>query len=211
MSYLDKKKKFEEFKEKKDESLKSYEQAFLSSKPPSLEEIKEQAMEFLYSDLIESNVDYEFRSSLGNGQYTAANKEAISCLELSITARELFPKRIPDWVEHSQKCFDYLLVKYISDGLEEKVEKQKGKDYETDIYVHLEEKKEDGLNRIGLLFRLIYNYRSSFKHVHYTDEDGYKRIKKFRTKDYLKARNEIIGFYKESLEKFLPLYKRMFN
>lgn len=212
MSYLEQKRNIEESKLKSEKkALQPYEENFLTSVPRSLEEIKKKGVEFLYSDLLENDIKYEFKSTLGNGQYISANNEASECLELTVKARELFPRKIPDWTEHSQKCFDHLIIKYISDGLKEKVDKQKGKDYETDIYIHLENKEDDSHKKIGLLFRLIYNHRSSFKHLHYTDENGYKRIKQIRNKELIKAKNEIIDYYKESLTMFLPIYQKIFS
>lgn len=212
MSYLEQKRNIEESKTKiENNSLQPYEENFLTTVPRSLDEVKKKGLEFLYSDIVEKDIKYEFKSSLGNAQYISANNEASECLELALKARELFPRKIPDWTEHSQKCFDHLIIKYISDGLKEKVANQKGKDYETDIYIHLENKDDDSNKKIGLLFRLIYNHRSSFKHVHYTDGNGYKRIKQIRNKDLIKAKNEIIDYYKESLNIFLPIYKNIFS
>lgn len=200
MSYLEQKKKIEENKLKADDkTLLPYEEAFLTSEPISLDEIKKKSVEFLYSDLLERDINYDFKSSLGNGQYLSANKEAVECLDLSLKARNLFPKKLPDWLEHSQKCFDHLLVKYISDGLKEKVEKQKGRDYETDIYTHLESKEDNEHKTIGSRFNSIYQYRSKFKHIHYTDDNGFRRIKPIRNKDLVNAKSVVLDFYKESL------------
>ncbi len=211
MSYLDQKKKVEENIIKTDKkALFPYEEAFLTTEPVNLDKIKEKSIEYLYSDLLEKDIKYEFKPSLGNGQYSSANKEAIECLDLSLKARNLFPKKLPDWLEHSQKCFDHLIVKYISDGLKEKVEKQKGRDYETDIYTHLEKKEDDGHKTIGSRFNSIYQYRSKFKHIHYTDENGFRRIKQIRNKDLVNAKSVVLDFYKESLTLFLPIYKRQF-
>jgi len=212
MSYLDQKNNIEDSQQKiKSEKLQPYEKSFLTAEPRTIDDISKEGVEYLYTDLVEEDINYEFRTSLGNGAYISANKEAINCIEISTRARGLLPKNIPDWTEHSQKCFDHLIIKYISDGLKEKVENKKVKEYETDIYLHLEEKEDSNLKTVGLLFRLIYNKRSEFKHIHFTDEDGYRRIKQMRNKDYIKAKNEIIDFYKESLEKFLPVYKTMFS
>lgn len=212
MSYLDNKRNIEDAKQiKSEEKLQSYEKSFLTAELKRLDAISFQGVEFLYADLIEDEINYEFKKSLGNGIYTSANKEAIMCLDLSIKSRELIPKNIPDWTEHSQKCFDFLIVKYISDGLKEKVENNQGKVYETDIYIHLENKEDDNLKDVGLLFRLIYEKRSEFKHLHFTDENGYRRINKISNKNYVRAKNKIIDYYKEALEKFLPIYKSMFG
>lgn len=212
MSYLDQKKNLDDAEQNtSSEKLQPYEKSFLTAETKILDEISKQGVEYLYADLIENEINYEFKTSLGNGIYISANKEAISCLKLSIKSRELIPKYNSDWTEHSQKCFDFLIVKYISDGLKEKVKAIKGKEYETDIYVHLENKEDDNLKAVGLLFRLIYNKRSEFKHVHFTDENGYRRIKRMSNKDFIKAKKEIIDFYKESLEKFLSAYKDSFS
>jgi len=212
MSYLEQKKNIEVSKSiTENKVLQPYEEDFITAKPRSLDEVKKKGLEFLYSDLIEKDIKYEFKTSLGNGQYISANNEASICLELSLSARDVFPKKIPDWTEHSQKCFDHLIIKYISDGLNEKVEKKKGKDYETDIYIHLEDKEDDALKIIGSRLHSIYQYRSEFKHVHYTDDKGYRRIKNLSNKKLNKIKSIIIDFYKESLTVFLPIYKNMFN
>lgn len=212
MSFLDQKKNIENSQlRSENKSLQPYEETFLTRAPISLDKIKEKGIEYLYSDLLDGDISYEFRTSLGNSQYISANNEARACLDITLKARDLFPKKVPDWLEHSQKCFDHLLIKFISDGLKEKVEIPKSKVYETDIYVFLEDKDDENLKTIGLLFRLIYKHRSSFKHVHYTDREGYRRIRQLRNKDFDKAKNEIIAFYKESLTKFLPIYKKYFN
>ena len=212
MSYFEQKNKIKQaILKANNKELQPYEESFLTASSSLLEDAKEKGIEFLYSDLIENDIKYTFRSSLGNGQYISANREASECLEISIRARDVFPKKIPDWVEHSQKCFDHLIIKFISDGLNEKVRKKKGKEYETDIYIHLENKEEDTLKTIGSRLHSIYQYRSKFKHVHYTDENGFRRIRSLRNKDLINAKLVIMDFYKESLSLFLPIYKKYFH
>lgn len=212
MSFLEQKKKVEENNLKEEnKTLLPYEAEFLITEPFSLDEIKKKSVEYLYSDLIEQNINFDFNPSLGNVQYLSANKEAIECIDLSREARKLLPKKLPDWLEHSQKCFDHLIVKYISDGLKEKVVKQKGRDYETDIYTHLENKEDNENKTIGSRFNSIYQYRSKFKHIHYTDENGFRRIKPIRNKDLENAKSIVLDFYKESLTVFLPIYKKQFS
>ena len=211
MSYSDQKRNIEATKSlNESKSLQSYEEDFLTTKPRSLDELKKKGLEILYSDLIEYDIKYEFKTSLGNRSYISANKEASECLDLSLKARDLYPKKIPDWLEHSQKCFDHILIKYISDGLKEKVDKPKGRDYETDIYAHLENKEDETHKTIGARFNSIYQYRSKFKHVHYTDDNGYRRIKSIRNKDLENVKSVAMDFYKESLIMFLPVYKKIF-
>lgn len=212
MSYLEQKKKINKNKLRADnKTLLPYEELFLTTELKSIDELKSKSVEFLYSDLVEQDIHYDFKPSLGNGQYLSANKEATECIDLSLRARNLIPKKLPDWLEHSQKCFDHLLVKYISDGLKEKVEKLKGRDYETDIYAHLENKEDKEHKIIGSRFNSIYQYRSKFKHIHYTDDNGFRRIKTIRNKDLVKAKYVVLDFYKESLNIFLAIYKEQFS
>jgi hypothetical protein len=211
MSYSEQKKQIDDFQNLiKNKVLSESEELLLKREPSDLEQIKKACVEFIYKDLIKKEIDYSFKSSLGNSQYSSANSEANLCIDISLLSFNILPKKVPDWTEHAQKCFDYLIIKFISDGLKEKIQISSNRVYETDIYNYLEDKEDEQLKLIGSRFKSIYQYRSKFKHVHYTDENGFRRIREVRTKDLVKAKSVIMDFFKESLSALFPLYQNMF-
>jgi hypothetical protein len=190
--------------------LQDFEKSFLLSDSVSVVDIEQFVVEYFYSDLIDSKINYLFSNSMVKREYIQARNEALECLGMSMRCIDVNYKKIPDWTEHSLKCFDCLLIKYISDGLKETINNNKNKDYETDVYCHFEQKLDNKHRNVGTNFKSIYQIRNRLRHVQYTDDNGLRRIKELRSKDLIKYKELVLSFYKDALINFFDLYKQVF-
>lgn len=189
------------------QTLKEYEKNALElSGYLSIKQYKDIALNFLYEDLIQAKTDYDFNVGLSKSYYLDSNNHALDCLVISLKSREIQPQDIRSWTKNALFCFNLLLIYYISEILDEKVSKHTRREKETDVYTHLIS-KGGGYYEIGIKFQSIYQYRSKFEHVQYTDENGKRQARHLSNKKLREAKELILKYFKESLIKLLDCYK----
>jgi len=171
-----------------------------------IEQHREIALSFLYEDLIQTKSEYDFKTALGNGSYHTSNHFAFDCLDISLYSRNIYNRRIPQWTKTALHCFDVLLIHYVSNILNETVPSITGRVKETDVYSYLISKGGEHSD-IGTKFQYIYQYRSSFEHIQYTDEEGKRQVRPLTSKKLNAAKELILKFFKEALIHLLSYYK----
>jgi hypothetical protein len=170
----------------------------------------EKSVEYLYNELIKQDCKFNFKIMLGINDYFSANSFAYECLEIDFDPQNVPPKKVPSWTRCALKCFDHLLIKYINDILNEKIENRRGKNnYETDVYIHLENKGGD-YQIIGLNFHDIYRERCRFEHLQIQDSEGKRQIKKISNKKYKERLCLILDLFYKALDMLLVFIKEAF-
>ena len=172
-----------------------------------IESIRKVAVDHLCDDLTQKRNDFIFQNSLNYREYTLTNIEAVHCIDLTLRARELPERKTLDWTSHALKCFDNILIKYLNEGLNEKIPQSRDKIYETEVYGYFEDKDDPALNKVGTMFKAIYQKISNLMHIQYTNKEGYRQVKDISLKKLKIEKNDILDFFKIALDNLLPLYK----
>lgn len=189
------------------QTLKEFEKSGIESFGTfDIEQYREIALNFLYEDLIQAHIDYDFKTALGNQYYQTSNSFAFDCLDISLYSNGIHSRRIQQWTKSALHCFDVLLINYLSNILNETVPSVTMKIKETDVYIHLISKGGNH-SEIGIKFQFIYQYRSSFEHIQYTDDNGKRQVRRLSNKKYNEAKEVILNFFKEALVHLLTLYR----
>lgn len=208
MSYSDLKNKVNQYNESStDYHLKQNENLrLLAEHIEKLEKSRDVSLEYLYSDIIQIDCGFSFQKPLGNPKYINACNYSTECIEISFHCRNLLPKKAETWTLNALKCFDHLLVHYVSNVLNETVIPSGRSIKETDVYSHFEKKGGD-YTIIGTSFKTVYQKRNEFTHILYTEKDGKVQIRNLSNKQRAEKLNVIIDFFKKGLDLVLPLYK----
>ena len=189
------------------QTLKEFEKKGIESFATfDIEQYREGALIFLYEDIIQEKTDYDFRIALGKSNYYTSNNFAFDCLDISLFSRNIYCRRLPQWTKSALHCFDVLLIHYLSNILNETIPSATGKSKETDVYIYLISKGGDYAD-IGTKFQAIYQYRSSFEHIQFTDENGKRQVRPMTSKKLNAAKTLILQFFKEALAHLLISYK----
>ena len=163
-----------------------------------LNDLNNKFVEYLTNDLTDSKLEIDFRNLITNKYYSSSNDNARECLELCLTVKHLYGRKIKSWTDNALKCYDNFLLKYIQEDLKETIHQQTTMLKERDVYLHLINKGGD-LMQIGQAFDFIYQTRNEFQHVQIIDQNGSRIPKQLSSTKYNEKRDLIIGWFKSAL------------
>jgi len=190
-------------------SIQDYKRLYLSiAVIQSIEQLNKKFIEHLFQDLLNKDLDINIRAYLKESEtYQIANDFALECIEPAFYKTHIHGSRIKEWTSSALKSFDIFLIKLINDYLNEKIKKNSSKIYETDVYVHLEDKGGNYYD-IGSAFKAIYQTRSSFTHVQYETIHGKRKIKGWSRSKYDYARDLIFEQFEKGLKSLVIEIKK---
>ena len=98
---------------------------------------EDEVIEELINCIVQKQCMFHFKAPLGEDFYQAKNSalNALECLTMENYngKHNIMPRKIGDWIRHVLKCLDRLLVIYLYDIIEKKIDGQ--------YYNHLKERE----------------------------------------------------------------------
>ena len=156
---------------------------FNSALQSKLSALDDKYVYHLYNDLSETEITVDLKLFLKEF-YNIANEYAKDSVHTALLKKDIHGMRIKNWTDSALKCFDCLLIRFVSDVLNEKLNDKNIK--ERDVYDHLI-KKGGNLCTVGTAFEIIYKERNKFTHVQIVDYDGVRRPQQYSSKKYKKS------------------------
>ena len=164
-----------------------------------LNDLNNKFLEYLTEDLVDLKFNVELKEWLTQSYYPSSNEYAKECLELCLTVKHLYGRKLKPWTDAALKCYDNFLLKHIQVDRGETIKKTTKDLKERDVYNHLVE-LGGTLQDIGQAFNNIYQERNEFHHVQVVDDASGNRIpKRMTNSSYNQKRDSIIGWFKNAL------------
>ncbi len=163
--------------------------------------IKKTAVYTLWEDIANLNsMTFNLEEYLGNSPYQTACGYATDAMRVSIKPEYINGGKIKAWVKEALLCFDGILIHYIQETLGKPiVQLKKGQSFESDVYRTLQ--SIDGVDsEIGHSFGQVYQIRNEMEHVHVTNDEGKRILKRISNSKYNKKRDTILTLLKEGLD-----------
>lgn len=181
-------------------SLQDYMTVYLTtSVQDKINDLNDQFVEHLFSDLIEKTTAVKMKDYLGNGIYNNANENAKSCVLTAFRCKDIHGFKLKGWTQDALQCFDNFLLVLIQEKLNETIKKRLDVGFERQKYHHLIDKGER-YYEIGMAFDVIYQLRNEFTHVEVlNDETGKRHQKPLSQKKIKKMKEVILESFKKAL------------
>lgn len=160
--------------------------------------INDRYVDYLSKDITENEIEGDIKGWLGNAYYGPSNSNAKECLEICLTVKHIYGRKIKTWTDNALKCYDNLLLKYIQEDRKELIGKTGPHTKERDVYQHLI-KLGGEHQEIGQCFDFIYSMRNEFQHVQIVTANGYRIPRNVSNKKYNESRDLIVGWFKKAL------------
>lgn len=186
-------------------STSDYQRAYITSEVQDLlNNLNNKFLDFLTTDITESEIQLNLQQWLGSPYYQSSNENAKDCLEHCPRVKHIWGRKIKSWTDSALKCYDNFLLKYVQIDKGEAISKAISGLKETDVYNHLINK--GGAEQvIGQHFKYIYQIRSTFQHIQTEEKNGIRIPKRVSNSQYNKSRDLIIQSFKISLIEMLQL------
>jgi hypothetical protein len=165
-----------------------------------LKNLNNQFVEYLTNDLVDMTLEIDFRKWITNTYYSSSNDNAKECLELCLSVKHLYGRKIKAWTDNALKCYDNFLLKHIQEDRGEKIKSNIKVGTEREVYWHLIDLGGD-LQQIGQAFDNIYTTRNEFQHVQIIDQNGIRIPRNLSNSQCNSKRDLIIGWFKGALLK----------
>lgn len=190
--------------------LKDYEKiSTLRDQYKKLDEFKDYPVDALYSDIIMKELGVKLKCIIFKNYYYKASIHATNCLEIEIECRKIPLRQVDNWTQNALKCFDNILIFIVTEIKKDKIQnKEDNKCYEQDVYQYYIDKDWE-LKNVGKYFRIIYNIRSTFVHVQYKDEKGFRQIRKISQFEIKRKKTAIIDYFEKALSDLLIYIKKI--
>lgn len=167
---------------------------------------------YLYRDLTAKNdLGLDFRSPLGERNFSIAEKHAKGCIEISPKVIEIKEGTLGMWVISALNCFNVPIAHYINTNLTKVPDYYDGHGkslgLERASYRFLQESKIDDEKEVGRHFDMIYtSYRTTNSHVMVKDQKGIIRITEPLSENRYKRC--VMKWFRGGLNPLLRLYKK---
>ncbi len=163
-----------------------------------------------FEDVVNGDIDFDFRSALSEEAYNSASEEAEACIHIYPRLSEMKANRaILPWIVTALKYTDQLVLHYIQEILKTKPVKHPNHGIESSMYIQINSSEYSAQVAGNLLYNL-YELRNRLEHRYAKDpKNGEKKI--LLKPDFKKAKQLIHSNFPRALKSFRKAYKEHYK
>ncbi len=169
-----------------------------------INEAKNKPFIFFYEDIIAKQLTVDFETVLTPKDYLSAEGDARCCLELCNNFKSLSSWVITAWLPSALKFVDNIVLHYIQNSAQLKVQKYKNAGVEKSRYIQLSKQADKDIAFAGSLLANMYELRNKLEHRTITHDDGTQEILRPQRN---KVRREVAKLYPRILMGLLAYFE----
>ncbi|QHI39258.1 hypothetical protein IMCC3317_46630 [Kordia antarctica] len=163
-----------------------------------------------FEDIINGNIDFDFKSALSEVAYNSASEDAEACINIFSRLSEMQSNRsVLSWVVTALKYTDQLVLHYIQDILKINPVKHPDHGIERSLYVQINS-GDYSAQVAGNLLNEVYGQRNKLEHRYVRDpKNEEKQI--LINPDFKTAKRKIQSHFPKALLSFRKAYKEHYE
>lgn len=163
-----------------------------------------------FEDVINNEIDFDFKSALSKDAYNSASEDAEACINIFPRLSEMKSNRsVHSWIVTALKYTDQLVLHYIQNILNINPIKDPDHGVESSMYLQINKKEYSAYVAGSLLFNL-YEQRNKLEHRYIKDPKN-EENKILLNPDFGKARRKIKDSFPKALLSFRKAYKEHYE